>query len=153
MTVSTHLTILYPDFEFFGGGSQMCAFRMEICNTPQNIIMLESVFVEWELKFFFFPIDDQSKSFRHLQYVRSWDYICTKGYVTFWWKHLDFIESTTPILLSLTACKKKLTMEIDYIKAKGVAGSFKNICMIIVCEIFVIFAWFSDDFKKKRDKH
>lgn len=117
-------------FRIFGGGSQMCAFRMEICNTPQNIIMLESVFVEWELKCFFFPIDDQSKSFRHLQYVRSWDYICTKGYVTFWWKHLDFIESTTPILLSLIACKKKTD------NGNRITSRLK-----LLLEVLKIFAW------------
>lgn len=98
----------------------------------------------------FISINDQNKSFWGLQYVWSWDNICTRGYLTFGWKHLDFTEFTSPILLSLIACKKKWQRNWNNIKARAIAGSYTNICMINEWEIFLmIFAWFSDDFQKK----
>lgn len=88
----------------------------------------------------FISINDQNKSFWGLQYVWSWDNICTRG---LYWVHFSHT--------SKSYCKqKKWQRNWNNIKARAIAGSYTNICLINEWEIFLmIFAWFSDDFQKK----
>lgn len=84
----------------------------------------------------FISINDQNKSFWGLQYVWSWDNICTRG---LYWVHFSHTSKSY-------CMQKKWQRNWNNIKARAIAGRYTNICMINEWEIFLmIFRRFSEE--------